>query len=86
MKIVYRIAVVSTLLLIMIDSCKPSQVVLNKSGGQLWAETCTRCHYAPPSVDFDDHEWDLIGMHMQIKAQLTSDEVEKIVLYLKDTN
>lgn len=86
MKTFFRFALVSTLLTIIILSCKQSQAIMSKNGNELWAESCTRCHYAPPSVDFNDHEWDLIGMHMQIKAQLTQVEVEKIIHYLKDTN
>lgn len=86
MKSIVKIIVIVGCFIIIFISCKTTHVVSSKTGNELWATSCVRCHYAPTAVDFDDHEWDLIGMHMQIKAQLTEDEIEKIIEYLKDTN
>ena len=86
MKKIYILTVTTIMTLIIVSSCKTSQVVANKGGAQLWAENCTRCHYAPSSIDFNDHEWDVIGMHMQVRAQLTKTEREKIITFLTHSN
>lgn len=72
-----------TTIVIAMDSCKPSQKVAAKSGVQLWAENCQRCHNTPSSNTFSQEQWETIGMHMQTRALLTEDERKKIVAFLK---
>jgi hypothetical protein len=72
-----------TLLPLLMDSCKPSQKVAAKSGVQLWAENCQRCHNTPSPNTFSPEQWETIGMHMQTRALLTQSEREKIVAFLK---
>lgn len=86
MKKLFLLSVVIIIAIVTVTSCKSTQVIANKTGVQLWAENCTRCHYAPTAIDFNDHEWDIIGMHMQVHAQLTKIEKNKIIEYLKDSN
>jgi len=64
-------------------ACKPSQKVSAKTGVQLWAENCQRCHNTPPPNTFSHEQWETIGMHMQSRALLTEDEKNKIVAFLK---
>lgn len=72
---------------VFIQSCASSkEIVANKSGAQLWGENCLRCHNTPSPVDFNDEQWKTIGLHMQVRANLTRDEVEKIVEFLKTAN
>jgi mono/diheme cytochrome c family protein len=59
---------------------------LEKGGAQLWGENCVRCHNAPDPPSFGDVEWETIGMHMRIRANLTDSEVNKIVEFLKLAN
>lgn len=59
---------------------------VEKSGAVLWGENCTRCHGAPNAGSFSEQQWDVIGKHMRIRANLTADETEKIVGFLKQTN
>ncbi|PWT99336.1 MAG: hypothetical protein C5B52_10785 [Bacteroidetes bacterium] len=73
----------AVLLISMIDSCKVSQKVSMKSGAQLWAENCQRCHNTPSPSSFSPEQWETIGMHMQTRALLTEDEKKKIVEFLK---
>ncbi len=62
------------------------EMIANKSGAQLWGENCIRCHNIPSPVDFNDEQWKTIGLHMQVRANLTKAETEKIVEFLKTAN
>jgi cytochrome c2 len=64
-------------------ACKPSQKVAAKSGVQLWAENCQRCHNTPSPSTFSHEQWEKIGLHMQTRALITDQEREKIVAFLK---
>jgi hypothetical protein len=64
-------------------ACKPSQKVASKSGVQLWAENCQRCHNTPSPTTFSHEQWETVGLHMQSRALLTNEERDKIVAFLK---
>ncbi len=70
------------LLAVVLNSCVESQKVAAKSGAQLWAENCQRCHNTPSPNSFSHDQWITVGMHMQTRAQLTDKEREKIVAFL----
>lgn len=70
------------LLISIMNSCVESQKVAAKSGAQLWAENCQRCHNIPSPNSFSHDQWVTIGLHMQTRAQLTDKEREKIVAFL----
>ena len=72
--------------LIHVSSCKTNEAIKNKSGAQLWAENCTRCHYAPSPSDFSDQQWDIVTTHMVIRANLTNIEKTKITAFLLNSN
>ncbi len=57
-----------------------------KSGAQLWGENCLRCHNAPSPETFSDSEWDVVVMHMRVRANLTENEAVKIADFLKTAN
>ncbi|HTQ27104.1 MAG TPA: cytochrome c [Puia sp.] len=63
--------------------CKPSQKVAAKSGAQLWAENCQRCHKTPSPATFSPEQWETVGLHMQSRALLTDEERNKIIAFLK---
>ncbi len=67
---------------ILANSCAESQKVAGKTGVQLWAENCQRCHNTPSPNTFSHDQWVTIGMHMQTRAQLTDKERDKIVAFL----
>jgi hypothetical protein len=71
------------LILFSLNGCFTSQKVASKSGAQLWAENCQRCHNTPSPGSFSHEQWETIGMHMQTRALLTETEKEKIVAFLK---
>ncbi len=75
------------IIIIVLQSCSASkEMIANKSGAQLWGENCIRCHNSPSPVDFNDEEWKTIGLHMQVRANLTKVETEKVVEFLSSAN
>ena len=64
-------------------ACKPSQKVASKTGVQLWAENCQRCHNTPSPATFSHEQWETVGLHMQSRALLTNDERDKIIAFLQ---
>ena len=93
MKNIYLYFIIALIALSGLNSCKTSetramkiQAVKEKPGSQLWAENCVRCHYAPSPSTFSDREWELVGLHMQTRANLTHNERVKIVEFLKESN
>lgn len=76
------IAGAGILLAVLLNSCVESQKVAAKTGAQLWAENCQRCHNTPSPNTFSHEQWITIGMHMQTRAQITNTERDKIVAFL----
>lgn len=68
------------------SSCSTSSVITEKSGSQLWSENCMRCHNTPTPSAYTDEEWETIGTHMRVRANMTEDEINKIVEFLKSGN
>jgi hypothetical protein len=66
--------------------CAVTEKITDKSGAQLWGENCMRCHNSPPPDDYSDAQWETIGMHMRLRANLTNDEEKKIVEFLQSGN
>ena len=64
----------------------PDSVIALKSGAQLWGENCVRCHSIPSPSSYNSTDWETIGLHMKIRANLTAYEAEKIFEFLKSAN
>lgn len=73
-------------LMTIFDSCKTPDAIASKTGAQLWAENCNRCHNAPSPAIYSDAQWEVVGEHMRYKANLTDQEVQKVVAFLKSAN
>ena len=54
-----------------------------KSGAQLWAENCVRCHNIRSPGSLSPTQWGVAMMHMRVRANLTPDEHKKILEFLK---
>lgn len=74
------------IILISINGCYVSKNMASKSGAQLWAENCNRCHNAPPPGEFNNANWDIVGTHMQIRANISKTDMTKITDFLKSAN
>ena len=59
---------------------------IEKAGAQHWGEACNRCHIAPSPASYNDTDWDTIGLHMRVRANLTEKEITKITEFLKSAN
>lgn len=57
-----------------------------KSGAELWAQNCIRCHNIPSPSAYNDEEWETIGLHMKERANMTTEQIEKIVKFLQTAN
>ncbi len=57
-----------------------------KSGTQLWAENCIRCHNLRPPASYSDAEWEVAMHHMRIRANLTAEEHRKILEFIQAAN
>lgn len=93
-KIITAIVIV-TILSVTLVACSSSKEVYNKvtknvefekSGAQLWGETCNRCHLAPSPSAYNDTDWETISLHMRVRANLTEKEITKITNFLKSAN
>ena len=55
----------------------------DKSGAQLWADNCSRCHNIRSPSEFSPRQWEAIVHHMRLRADLTGEEQRKITEFLK---
>jgi len=68
-----------------VDTKKTPQSIPT-NGVQLWANNCTRCHNMRPPESYSDAQWDVAMLHMRVRANLTADDANAIVKYLKSAN
>src|SRR5438067_6303099 len=54
-----------------------------KSGAQLWAENCVRCHNIRSPSNYSPAQWEVVMMHMRVRANLTPQAHKKILEFLK---
>ena len=73
-------------LLLSTGGCSVSTKTASKSGAQLWAEHCNRCHNAPGPGEFSDGNWEIVGTHMQVRANISKTEIDKIIDFMKSAN
>ena len=59
------------------------KVASTESGAQLWAENCIRCHNTRSPDMYSDAQWEVAMLHMRARANLTADEHQAIVAFLK---
>ena len=57
-----------------------------KSGAELWAENCNRCHNFRPPPSFSEAQWHAIVHHMRQRANLTGEEARAITVFLQSSN
>ena len=74
------------LLFFILQGCRTSLLVKEKSGAVLWSENCSRCHYSPDPEDYNDAQWEVITLHMRVRTSLTEAESDRITLFLQESN
>jgi hypothetical protein len=60
-----------------------SQASTLNSGAELWQENCTMCHESKPRISFTPEKVDSIKRHMREKADLSPDEQEAVLEFLR---
>lgn len=55
-------------------------------GAKLWSRTCANCHNMREPKDLNDRGWEMVVMHMRIRAGLTGQDTRDILAFLKRTN
>ena len=63
-----------------------SEVGAGKGGAQLWAESCGQCHNLRDPGSFSEAQWEVIMLHMRVRANLTGQEHRAIAEFLKSAN
>ena len=64
-------------------SASVAAVSIPKTGAQIWAENCNRCHNYRPPASWSDPQWEAVVMHMRLRADLTGVEQKQITEFLK---
>lgn len=54
-----------------------------RSGVEIWAQTCGNCHTAQPAVRYTADQWEHIATHMELTARLTDDEAAAVLQFLQ---
>ena len=57
-----------------------------KSGAELWANNCQRCHNLRSPQSLSPAQWEVALLHMRVRANLTPEEHKKILEFLKSSN
>lgn len=80
--------VIGALTSLTIASCSAEKTAAykNRSGAQLWGENCVRCHNTPSPSSYNDTDWETIGLHMKVRANLTAEQSKKIFEFIKSAN
>ncbi|MCH8316138.1 MAG: hypothetical protein IIA64_09210 [Planctomycetes bacterium] len=55
-------------------------------GAKLWAQNCIRCHNIRNPASLSDRQWEIVLHHMRVRANLTAQEHELILEFLKAAN
>lgn len=63
-----------------------SGATAEKSGAQLWAENCNRCHNTRSPQSYSPAQWEVAMLHMRASANLTPEEHKKILGFLKSAS
>jgi mono/diheme cytochrome c family protein len=65
------------------DAAGTTPSTTEKSGAQLWAENCVRCHNIRSPSSYSPAQWEVAMMHMRIRANLTPEQHKKILAFLQ---
>ena len=62
-----------------VASAQPAQ----KGGAEVWAQNCGHCHNLRSPSSYSDAQWEVVMLHMRVRANLTAEEHKKILAFLK---
>lgn len=56
------------------------------NGAKTWADTCARCHNMRDPKSLRDDQWRAAIAHMRVRAGLTGEEAENVLVFLQQSN
>lgn len=56
------------------------------NGSKLWAQNCNRCHNSPSADEYSSAQWDIIMLHMRVRAGLTAADTRAVREFLQSAN
>lgn len=60
--------------------------VANRSGAEIWRDTCNRCHNYRDPGSYSDAQWDVAMMHMRVRAKLSGTDSRLVLEFLQASN
>ena len=82
-KLIIILSITTMIIATIITGCASTQAIKDKSGAQLWGENCNRCHNSPSMDQYSKEQWEVIGTHMRVRANVTDEEASKIIAFLQ---
>jgi mono/diheme cytochrome c family protein len=70
-------------LLAMAAPATPARLQAQRSGVEIWSQTCGRCHLAQPAIRYTADQWETIMLDMAIFARMTDDDAAAVLEFLK---
>jgi cytochrome c5 len=67
------------------SSVAAAQPILT-GGAELWGRNCGHCHNIRSPSSYSDAQWEVVMLHMRVRANLTADEHKKILAFLKSAH
>ena len=61
-------------------------IATGQSGTQLWALNCGHCHNIRSPSSYSDAPWDVVMLHMRVRANLTTEDHKQILAFLKSAH
>lgn len=61
----------------------PARLEAQRSGVEIWSQTCGRCHLPQPAIRYTADQWESIMLDMAIFARLTDDDAAAVLEFLK---
>jgi len=83
-------AVAAMVLIVTGCTTTPTSTAANQATGaagtQLWAQNCGHCHNLRSPSSYSDAQWEVVALHMRVRANLTAEEHKKILAFLKSAH
>jgi hypothetical protein len=54
-----------------------------RGSAQLWSQNCSRCHNLRDPSSYSETQWEVIMLHMRVRANLTAQEHKAILQFLQ---
>jgi len=61
----------------------PVPAAAQRSGVDIWSQSCGRCHRPQPPIRYSADAWETIVAQMRIYARLTDDEANAVLQFLQ---